>query len=460
MTVISPSQSDSFHSGTRKPPLAPGSHVLTGHLGPLLWDPLKFLRSCSNVAPVVRMKVAGRSIYLVCDADLVREMLVNKDGAFDKGGPVYEAGRSVAPNSLVVCPAHVHREQRTLMQPAFSPRSISAAESVMADEGEHASQSWQAGQVLDVLAEAGRMTHQVVARTLMPSVTDAIDVDYLLGVVKELTRLLALQVVVPKPVRRIVPSLDRRFAVAVAGTRRAAHQILQASRDSDTPEQGLLGVLMQGDGTGGARLTEEELCDQIITLFTAGTETTAITLAWAMYVLSVRPDLERRLHAELDSLPPGPVSFKNHLGDLPFTCNFISETLRCYPSNWLLSRSPDESTVLGSYLFPAGSSIMFSPYQIHRNPQYYSDPLTFDPDRWDGRPPTVSRRAYIPFGVGARGCIGDRFAVSEIVNLLSSITRRWSLRPAHGFRIRSKRPNLFAAPYGLHLQVEGRRQQP
>ncbi|MFE5947083.1 cytochrome P450 [Streptomyces sp. NPDC056480] len=457
MSVSSPRQHTSYGHRESRPPLAPGARAVIGHLEQLLRDPLKLLRSCSNAAPVVRLKVAHVSVYLVCDADLAREMLINKNGVFEKGGPIYEAGRSIVPNSLVVCPADVHRGQRTMMQPAFSPRSIGAAESVMSEEGEQASNSWRDGQVLDVLTESGRITHRVVARTLMPSVTEAIDVDHLLEVVKDLTRLVALQVVVPKSVRRVIPTLDSRFAAAVDGTRQAAQEIIAASRASETRDQGLLGVLMQQDESGGARLTDEELCDQIITLFTAGTETTASSLAWAMHILSIRPDLERRLHAELDRMPPGPISFKSDLGNLPFTCNFISETLRCYPSNWLLSRSVVESAKLGPYVFPAESSLMFSPYQIHRNPKYYEHPHQFDPDRWDGRPPTVSRRAYIPFGMGARGCIGDRFAVSEIANLLATITRRWSLRPVPNAQIRSKRPYFFAAPYGLQLQVVRRR---
>ena len=436
------------------PPLAPGALPVLGHLEKLLRDPLTWLRSCSGAAPIVRVEIARHRLFLVCDADLVQEMLINKEGAFDKGGPFFEAARQLAPNSLVTCPARQHRRQRTLMQPAFSPRSVAEAEAVMAEAGERAARTWQDGQELDVVAETGRMAHGVVTRALMTSVTGAIDVDHLRGVLNDLTRAGVLQVVVPASLRRLVPSVDRRYAAVVEAIHRAAGDILDAARGQGS--EGLLGTLVAGSGGAERQLSEEELRDQIITLLIAGTETTASTLAWALHVLAVRPDLQERLHDELDRLPPGPISPKNRLSDLPFTLNLISETLRRYPSNWLLSRSTVRPTTLGGHRFVAGAALLFSPYQVHHDPRNFDDPLRFDPDRWDGRLSSTSRRGYLPFGAGARGCIGDRFAVSEIVNLLVAITRRWYLVPVPGGRIRDKRPQVFAVPHGLRLRVVAR----
>ncbi|MET8508912.1 cytochrome P450 [Streptomyces sp. NPDC004787] len=434
-------------------PLAPGSWPVIGHAGRLFSDPLSWLRTCHSSDGIMRMKVGPLTSYLVTDVDLVQEIMVDKDGIFDKGGPVFDAVRKVVPAGLATCPIGVHRRQRSQMQPAFSPRAISDTEEVMAEEAERVVRNWGAGQVLDIRAEANRGTSQILWRCLMPSGSSVVAPESLRLAIDKLMRGMIVRGLMPDLLQRLPLPVNQSFAEGLETIDGATRKIIGAARETASSSAGLLAILLEAYTQG---VGDQELRDQVITLLVGGTETSASTLAWILHTLATRPDLEERLHAEIDHLPSGPVFVANDQSRLPFTLNLISEALRCYPPNWLISRTSIRPAVLGGHQFPAGADFVFSPYQLHHDSAFFEDPEDFDPDRWQGRLPTASRRGYIPFGTGGRRCIADRFAVYEIVHLLIAIARRWRLRPVPGSSIRPHRLRAILNPTGLHLRAESR----
>jgi cytochrome P450 len=201
-------------------------------------------------------------------------------------------------------------------------------------------------------------------------------------------------------------------------------------------------------------LTDAEVVDQVLTFFMAGTETTASALAWALHLIAGHPEVEARLHEELERVLGGRAPVVADVPELPYTARIITETLRLYPPGWFFTRSTSVDCELGGVHLPAGTTVAYSPYLIHRLPALYPAPARFDPDRWDGTDgvpaKSVARGAFIPFAAGRRKCIGEDFASAEAVLALAAIAGRWVLRPAPGARVR---PSVGAtmAPRDLRM---------
>ncbi|RKN52345.1 cytochrome P450, partial [Streptomyces klenkii] len=187
------------------------------------------------------------------------------------------------------------------------------------------------------------------------------------------------------------------------------------------------GEAAAGREPADAEPTDAELTDMVMAVFLAGTETTASALTWALYLLATHRDVEERLHAEVDRvLAGGPVAFA-HLPELQVTGHVVTETLRLHPPGWMLTRVTTADTELAGARLPAGTPLACSPHLLHHRPDLHEEPRRFTPERWARERP--DRATYIPFGAGARKCVGDRFAVTEAVLALASIASRWRLSP-------------------------------
>jgi len=166
-----------------------------------------------------------------------------------------------------------------------------------------------------------------------------------------------------------------------------------------------------------------------MTLIVAGHETTASSLTWAWYLLALNPDVEARLHEEVDSvLEPGEVPPFDRLKDLPYTDLVLKEALRMYPPGWLLTRRAVAEDHLGGFRIAPGTDVLVSPYVVHRHPSFWSDPEAFRPERFTGEEERARNRfIYFPFGLGPRRCIGEPMANFEMQVHLAATARRFRL---------------------------------
>ena len=165
-----------------------------------------------------------------------------------------------------------------------------------------------------------------------------------------------------------------------------------------------------------------------MTLFLAGHETTANTLSWTWLLLAENPDIERRLHAELDAVlgprPPQP----EDVGRLAYARRVLAESMRCYPPAWAIGRRALEDFWIGGYSVRRGTVVLVSQYLVHHDERFYSDPERFDPDRWlPERLKSRPKYAYFPFGGGTRVCVGESFAWTEGILVLATLAQRWRL---------------------------------
>lgn len=431
--------------------LGPGAIPLLGHLPALVRDAARWLDACRRTAPVVEVRLGTRRVYLVCEPQLVHEMLIGQVTGFDKGGPMFEQAREIVGDGLITVRHAGHRRQRRLMQPAFSPAQIAGYTTEMQRESAALANSWQPHSQIDVLKAMHDLTLHVLVRTLLPT-TDLSRSRSLAKQIRVLADGTGARIAIPFLSRLPTPG-NWRFERARAAIRVAAGQAITAARAHDAPGS-LLTALMGADSRGDT-IDDDELVVQVFTLLVAGVETSSATLAWIFHTLAHHPDIEERLCAEIDTVlsrrPAGPADWPK----LPFTRNVILETMRMHPPGWMFTRVSTREIQLGGHIFPAGTDFLFSPYQLHHDPDSFPDPERFNPDRWNTAPSQRARAAYVPFAAGRRKCIGDTFALAEITTTLTAILSLWHLRPVPG---RCVQPRFRAShiPAELHMVTHPR----
>ncbi|MEU7062916.1 cytochrome P450 [Streptomyces sp. NPDC046161] len=445
---------------------APRGLPVAGHLLPMLRDPLAFLSSLPAAGDLVRIRIGTFPVIVICDPDLTRQVLLD-DRTFDKGGPLYDQLRHITGDSLGTCPHARHRRQRRLAQPAFHPTRFPGYVQSMSEQTRLVTDAWQEGQVLDVLAAMLNLTirntvETVFKGTLTPRLLDQATKDLTL-----LFRGLYRRALLPPWVNRLPTPANRRYEHTHARLRAMVDNIVTHRRMQDTDHGDLLSALLaardttpapahRADGTpGSSALNDTEISDQAMTFFIAGAETAANLLAWALHLLAQHPAIRADVEAEADTVLAGGPIRHEHLPQLECTRRVITETLRLYPPAWIFTRTTTTDTSLGGHPIPAGTTIAYTPYLIHRRPDLYTSPHDFNPDRWTTNQPPPPRGALIPFGAGARKCIGNEFAITESTIALATITARWRLHPTPDSHVRPT-PALMLSPRGLTMRITPR----
>ena len=225
----------------------------------------------------------------------------------------------------------------------------------------------------------------------------------------------------------VQPAASRRLGAMLTG-------IIDGYRTAGADHGDLMSILMRArDDQTGTAMTSRQLRHEATTLVIAGSETTGNTIAWACYLIAQHPRIQERLQDEADLVLAGGDASYETLTRLPFTRAVITEALRLYSPVWILPRRALVDVELGGHLLRAGSMMVFSPYALNRDPRLHRDPDRFDPGRWaTDYTRTGMRASFFPFGQGIRNCIGESFAWTESLLLLSAIAARWHLRLADG----------------------------
>ena len=215
--------------------------------------------------------------------------------------------------------------------------------------------------------------------------------------------------------------------------------LIEQRRQSGLDGDDLLSMLLnvrdeEADNPDEAVMTDQQLRDEVITLFAAGHETTAVALTWTWYLLAAHPDVQARFHAELDSVLGGRIPTPDDLSNLPFTEQILTESMRLYPPIWSAGRMTFEPITLGGWEIPAGVGLSAPPLILQRDARWFDEPLEFRPDRWTPEfRKNLPRFAYYPFGGGPRQCIGEGFAWLEAMLILATLGQKWAMRrdPCH-----------------------------
>jgi cytochrome P450 len=433
----------------------PGRWPMVGHTLALLRHPLEFLASLPTAGDLVEIHLGPLRAFVVCSPDLTHHVL-SQGHTFDKGGPFYEQLKMIVGDGLATCVHGPHRRQRRLLQPAFSPDRLAIYATEMSRQLDTVLQTWQDGQVIDVLAAMDEITTKITARTLF---TAALSPQKSTEFLHNLTTLLEgvfLRMLMPAWLARVPLPVNRRFTHALSQVDALTSQIITTYRRDGVDHHDLLSMMLAARDEHGNTLTDTEIRDQVLTFWIAGTETTASLLAWTLHLLAHHPHATQQIHAEVDHVLNGRIAHHDDLPRLNYTTRVLTETLRLYPPGWLVTRVLTTETTLAETTLPAGTTLIYSPYLIHRRPDLYPQPDHFDPDRWlPDRAATLPRGAFIPFGGGTRKCIGNTFALLEATLALATITTRWQLNPLP-HTIIHPHPRATLRPHPLRMRLHHR----
>ncbi|HMV37058.1 MAG TPA: cytochrome P450, partial [Turneriella sp.] len=229
---------------------------------------------------------------------------------------------------------------------------------------------------------------------------------------------------------------------------------------ADTTDKGdLLSMMISSRREAGddMKKARKQLRDEAMTLFLAGHETTANALTWTFYLLSQNPDKYDALCAELDQVLKDRPATIDDIAALPYTRQVVAESMRLYPPAWVIGRTVMHDYEIGGYVIPKGSELWLSQYVVHRDARWYEKPTHFLPERWaDGEAEKRPKFSFFPFSAGVRNCIGEQFAWQEAILLLATISRRWRVSLAPGFKVEPLPQVTLRSKNGMSMVLKAR----
>lgn len=392
-------------------------------------DPLAFLVEVHRrYGDHVAIPLPRTPVLLVGTPAGARDVLVAEAASWGRSTPQYRALGAVTGTGLLTSDGTHWRERRRIVQPAFAHAALTgvATESVAAGARLAGLIAPGPAARVDVEAVLLQATLEVVGRTLFGAdVAD--DGERLVQAVLRALEQVVGRVRTPVPAWLPTPG-RRRLRHAVAELDRASARVVAHRQGAGRGQSGdLLGLLL--DAVDAGTLDPRGLRDELVTMVIAGHETVASSLSWTAILLAVHPQAQQRVHAELDDVLGGPAGREpgwDDLPRLPWTRAVVDEALRLYPPAWVLSRRAVRATRVDGVAVPAGTLAVISPWLLHRREDAFADPERFEPARFLG----VSRtEGYLPFGAGARMCVGRDFALVESVLLLARWLRDVRLDP-------------------------------
>jgi cytochrome P450 len=381
---------------------------------------------------IAHYRFMGTPIIFINDPEYIREILINQASSFVKERTVRRM-KILLGEGLITSDDPIHIRQRRIAAPAFHRQRIAAyGDQIVTGASAHRDR-WQPGQAIDISAAMMSLSLEIVARTLFDTeVTD--DIRRINDEVNTIMDLYNFIVAFPKIESFLhlpIPGLIK-FRKSKARLDAVVNRLIAEHKTSGVDKGDLLSMLLASRDEEDAQhtgMSDEQVRDEVLTIFLAGYETVANALTWTWYLLSQNPEAEARLHAELDTvLGPHRVPTLADYPNLRYTEQVFAESMRLYPPAWAMGRMSTKPVTLGPYRIPPGAHFFFSQYMMSRTPEYYPNPLRFDPDRFTPEnKATRPKFTYFPFGGGSRQCIGESFAWMEGVFSVATIAQRWRM---------------------------------
>jgi cytochrome P450 len=436
----------------------PRGRWLLGSLGELQRDQLGFYADCARYGDLVATRLGPRRAVLVYHPDAIEDVLVTRSRDFVKS-PGVRLLRPLLGDGLLLSEHDFWLRQRRLVQPAFHRQRVAAYGDVMTAYAERHLAGWKDGDVRDVHEEMMALTQAIVAKTLFDAeVSDeASEVGTASHVlmrdfgdrIGSLWQLLPSWLPTPANVRarRAIRRLDQ-----------VVYRMIAARRHHGEDRGDLLSILLHAqDADDGTRMSDRQVRDEVMTLFMAGHETTAVALSWTWYLLAQHPAADARLAEELKTVLGSRPPTAADLPRLRYTEMVVSEAMRLYPPAYAMGRMSVVPTEIAGHPLAAGVVVILPTFVVQRDPRWFEGPEAFCPERWqDERTRKNPRYAYFPFGGGPRQCIGNGFAMMEASLILAVIARRFRLTLEPGQRV-TPTPYVTLRPEpGLRMRLAAR----
>ena len=391
-----------------------------------------FTRYARKFGDIIRYRGLWTTLQISHPGQIQHVLIAN--AANYRKGRSYRILRLSLGNGLLTSDGEFWQRQRKMAQPAFHASKVAGFTKTMERHAEETLKRWEqrarSGEVFDAVPELMRMTLLIVSEALFNTnvESDIAAIRETLEVGRDFTMDRAWSLL------RLPPSFPTRKNLrhrdSLANFHRVLDRMAEERRASGSHLNDLLSLLMDARDDDGNPMSPQQLRDEMATLLTAGHETTTLVLAWALYLIGTRPDVQERMAAEARFLNGRAPSYED-LARLRYTRAVAEETMRLYPPVWAMSRTAIAEDRFGDYHVPADAEVLIFPFVTHRDPRWFSDPERFSPERFfpentAGRP----RGAYLPFGLGPRTCIGIGFATTEILIVLAMFAQRFRVELA------------------------------
>ncbi len=437
----------------------PGAVPLLGHFPAYARDPLGFVtRVSTEYGGIVPFRLGPYPALLLTDPEAIDEVLVAKSRDFRKSRAAGRVGVVVG-NGLVLSEGETWREHRRVVQPAFQHDRVAAWGETMVRETEAFVSAWADREARDIHQDMAALTLSIVARTLLDSHLEDRDVERVRRSVMILTdhfdsRFNSLAFFIPD---WLPTPGNLRMRLAVRRLNRIVYRLIATRRAIDGRGGDAISMLLEASAAEAHPLTEREIRDEVMTLFMAGHETTAVALAWSLHLLAESPEAAAALEVEVAEVLGDRLPMVVDLPRLRYTEAVVLEALRLYPPAYALSREAIKPTTVAGRALPKGGIAFISVWATHRRPDVFSAPSMFRPERWlDGLARQLPRGAYLPFAEGPRKCIGASFAMQEAVLVLATIARRFSVKPVAVHEIRPRPAVTLRPARPIRLAVQAR----
>jgi len=380
---------------------------------------------------LAEVRIGKQRFVVLKHPTLVQELLVGNAGRIAKGRTA-ERNRffNFLGDGLLNSEGEIHTRQRRLVLPAFHRSRLSNYGDIMVGSATAACEAWKEGEVRDISADMMSLTLSVVGNTLFSSDVGETAAAIATGfdrLVADLNKMIfpgaSLALRSPLPFARRIREAQKSLDAIV-------YELIRSRRAPFVDTGDLLSTLLSAEDAErpGERLSDLEVRNQVMTLFFAGQGTTANALSWAFWILAKHPEMQTRLREEIEQVvgdrAPG-------FGDVPklaFATQLVTEVLRLYPPVWTMGRETLQDITIVGNTVAKGTLVLASQWLVHRDARWYVDPSAFRPERWtDEFRSALPRFAYFPFGGGARSCIGENFAWTEMLLILATIVGKWRL---------------------------------
>ena len=450
-------------AGLAPPPLKPASFLKT--IRASRGNAFEVIPLQAYEQPVYLSKTLLGKILMVNDPEGVRRVLLDNVANYPKNALEIEFFSAMFGEGLLSAPPAKWRTHRKVMAPSFGTRTVDSYAPAMVETTVAFARHWDAlpeFAEMDIAEEMKALTLKIICRTMFSSDADELAtcaseaLDFAQASM-EFGLLDVLPVIGPRRIKRTVDAIRAHFK----GMDAAIYRLISEREKirNEAPKDFLTRLVAAKDPDDGVGLNATEVRDEVITIFMAGHETTAVTMTWVWYLLSQHPVEEAKLHEELDTVLAGRTPTVEDLPNLPYTRMVIEEAMRVYPPAPGISiRQAKEADEVCGFKVKPGMQVMISPWVLHRHRRLWDNPERFDPTRFtkeasEKRP----RFAYLPFGGGPRVCIGATLAMTETTLILAVLAQRFRLRLGEQQEIKLQTRITLRPKNGMMTILEHRR---
>jgi cytochrome P450 len=399
-------------------------------------------------------------VVIAAKPEYAKYVLVDNNKNYRKS-LAYDMLRILLGNGLLTSEGDFWKKQRRLIQPAFHKQKLADLTAMMVKRAEREVERMkthaQTGEYFDIAPEMTTLTLDIISEAIFSNGVDDEKAELVSRQITLLNQYATEKLNDPIRLPAMIPTpfnIRERKAVKVLDD--VIYEIIDKRRKEGISKSDLLSMLLDArDEETGEAMDNRQLRDEVMTIFIAGNETTANSMAWTLYLLSQNPEAEAKMVQEIDSkLDAGVQLDFNSIMGFQYVRQVIDESMRMFPPAWMVGRRNNEDDEIGGYRIIKDTNVLVPIWYLHRSEKYWDEPLKFKPERFaPENKHNIDRYVYFPFGGGPRLCIGNNFAILEMQIILIHLYRNYKFRLKEGFRVEPE-PMITLRPRdGMWMKV-------